>query len=128
MKSLTKLSVLVMLFFVTSINLFAQNAKEKIVGKWKTEDNTVVEVFKDASNNYSIKQISAVKAADKKHDSKVIGKNITGTNNDYAGMVIDPSNNKEYKAKWILSADEKKLALSVKWGFLSFKETWTKMN
>jgi uncharacterized protein (DUF2147 family) len=128
MKSLTKFSIIIILFLVQSKTLIAQDARGKLVSKWKTEDNTVLEIFKTQTNNYSVKQISAGKPADNKHNSKLIGKDIIGSNNDFTGTVIDPSNNKEYKAKWILSADEKTLKLSVKWGILSFKETWTKMN
>lgn len=128
MKSLKNLLLLTALVLIGSQNMMAQNAKEKIVGKWKTEDNTIVEVFKNSPNNYIIKQISAGKTEDKKYDSKVFGKDISGTNNDYNGIVIDPDNNKEYKAKWTLSTDVTKLTLNVKWGFISFKETWTKIN
>ena len=117
-----------MFFLLGFSSLIAQNVKEKIIGKWKTEDNTVVEVFKTTSNNYNIKQISAGKAEDKKFDSKVFAKDVTGSKNDYNGIVIDLSDNKEYKASWTMSDDATKLKLSVKWGFLSFKETWTKIN
>jgi uncharacterized protein (DUF2147 family) len=127
MKSLTRFSIIIILFLAQSKALIAQDARSKIVSKWKTEDNTILEIFKTQTNNYAVKQISAGKPADNKHNSKLIGKDIIGSS-DFTGIVIDPSNNKEYKAKWTLSADEKTLKLSVKWGILSFKETWTKMN
>jgi uncharacterized protein (DUF2147 family) len=128
MKLLKNCLILATFFLINAQSLLAQNAQDKIVCKWKTEDNTVVEIYKTPSNNLAVKQLSAGKEADKKYNSKVIGKDILGKNNEFTGIVIDPSNNKEYKATWTLSADATKLTLSVKWGFMSFKETWFKMN
>jgi uncharacterized protein (DUF2147 family) len=105
---------------------FAQSTTAKIAGRWKTEDKAVLEVYLTTANNFAIKQISAEKDKDKKDNGKLIGKGITGTGNEYAGIVIDPSNNKEYKAKWTTSEDGKTMYIKVKWGLINFNEKWIK--
>jgi uncharacterized protein (DUF2147 family) len=126
MKSFIKFSVLLLLLGASS-GIFAQNSKEKIISQWKTEDKSVLE-FHQTSTGFVLKQISAGKEADKKYDTMVIGKDITGSNKNFSGTVMDSSDKKEYKAKWTLSDDEKTLILNVKWGILSFKETWVRVN
>lgn len=104
----------------------AQTTPDRLIGKWITEDKTVVEFLRGV-NSYSIKQIAAVKDSDKKFDGKQIGKGLVASgDNDYTGIVIDPSDDKEYKATWTLAADGKSIRLKVKWGFLGFNESWTK--
>lgn len=104
----------------------AQTIADKLVGKWVTEDKTVVEFYK-CNSSLCIKQLTAGKEKDRKYNGKVIGKNIaTVSDTELKGIVIDPDNNKEYNAKWMVSADGKTISLKVKWGLLSFNEKWMK--
>ncbi len=120
-----KISFLFLLSF--SSQLMAQNGGESLVGKWQTEDKTILEVFKTGVV-FSIKQRSAIKAKDKVHNGKMIGKTITFfENSEYKGIVIDPSNNKEYKAVFTITANGKSLKMQVKWGLINFTETWVRL-
>jgi uncharacterized protein (DUF2147 family) len=118
-----KVSLLLVASIVTMLS-FGQTTS--IAGKWKTEDNSIVEVILSTAKSYFVTQISAGKEKDKPFNGKVVGKGFTGANNEYSGTVIDPSNNKEYGAKLIISADGKSMKLRVKWGLLSFNEKWIK--
>jgi uncharacterized protein (DUF2147 family) len=115
------------LLLTISTQLFAQKKGENIVGKWQTEDNTILEVFK-TGNSFSIKQLVASKEKEKINNGKIIGKEFVFSNDtDNKGIVIDPSNNKEYKSLISVDEDGKSLKLKVKWGFINFNETWKKM-
>jgi uncharacterized protein (DUF2147 family) len=121
-----KMLLSVLLITVAS-QLFAQKNVETLIGKWQTEDNTIVEMFKNG-NTISIKQITAAKEKEKINNGKIIGRDFLYSEKmEYKGTVINPENNKEYKALLILAADNKSLKLKVKWGFLSFNETWKKI-
>jgi uncharacterized protein (DUF2147 family) len=92
-----------------------------------TEDKTMVEIFKNG-NSFFVKQISAISEKEKVNIGKMIGKElIFNEKSDYKGIVVDPSNNKEYKALFTVADDGKSLRLKVKWGFIGFNETWKKM-
>lgn len=115
------------LLFIISTQLFAQKNGENLAGKWQTEDNAIVEIFK-IGNSFSIKQISSPKEKDKLNNGKIITKELVFAENaDYKGIVIDPSNNKEYKGIFTVASDGKSLKLKVKWGFINFSEIWKKM-
>jgi uncharacterized protein (DUF2147 family) len=119
-------TVLAVILIAASMQLFAQTTGDKIIGKWKTKDNTILDVSK-VSSSFVIKQVSAEKEKEKKDNGKQIGKDISpSSGNEFKGIVIDPSDNKEYKATWIMADDGKSLKLKVKWGLLSFSETWVK--
>lgn len=110
-----------------SSQIFAQNKTEAILGKWLTEDYTILEVMQ-IDKSICIKQLSTNKEKEKIHNGKLIGKGlVTSNKTEYNGVVIDPSNSKEYKGLFTLSADGKSLNLKVKWGFLNFNETWKKL-
>lgn len=115
------------LLLTLSPQIFAQKNGENLIGKWKTEDKTIVEIFKNG-NSFSVKQISAISEKEKVNIGKLIGKElIYNENNDYKGIVIDLSNNKEYKALFTVADDGKSLKLKVKWGFINFNETWKRL-
>jgi uncharacterized protein (DUF2147 family) len=112
---------------IVSSQVFAQNTTETILGKWLTEDYTIIEVLK-IDNAICLKQLATNKEKEKINNGKFIGKGFVTTNKtEYNGMVIDPSNSKEYKGLLTLSANGKTLNLKVKWGFLNFNETWKKL-
>jgi uncharacterized protein (DUF2147 family) len=119
----TKIILMLCMLFA-SAQAFSQTNTATIFGKWKTEDNSIVE-FSQSGTAIILKQVSTPKEKDKKDNGKQLGKNIIASNsNEYKGIVIDPSNNKEYKGTWTISSDGKKLKLKVKWGFINFSETW----
>jgi hypothetical protein len=94
----------------------AQNAKAKWVGKWITEDNSLMEIHTNGIK-LQIKQIKAGVEKDRKHDDKIVGKDLVATDKGLSGIMIDHDSGKEYK-------EGKSLTLSVKWGFLNFNEVW----
>jgi uncharacterized protein (DUF2147 family) len=115
------------LLIILSTQLFAQKGAEPILGKWLTEDNSILEFFKSGST-IAVKQLNAGKEKDKKDNGKLVAKNLLSANKiEYNGTVIDPSNSKEYEAVFTMAPDGKSLKLKVKWGFISFKETWKKL-
>jgi uncharacterized protein (DUF2147 family) len=115
------------ILMAATTQLCGQKNTENIVGKWKTEDNTIVEFLPNGST-ICIKQLVAAKEKDKKDNGKLLGKDLVlASKNQFNGIMIDPSNNKEYKATIILSEDGKSLVLKVKWGFINFNETWKKI-
>lgn len=122
-----KTKMILMLFMLfASVQAFTQTNATNLLGKWITEDNSIVE-FSQSGTAIILKQISTPKEKDKKDNGKQIGKNIIlSSNNEYKGIVIDPSNNKEYKGTWTIGSDGKKLKLKVKWGFINFSESWVR--
>jgi len=117
---------LVVLLMTASAQLFAQTNTDKIIGKWQSEEKAVLEVYLTTGNNFAAKQLSAIKQKGKQNNGKIVAKGITVAGKEYNGIVINPKDNKEYKANWTISDDGKNLKMKVKWGLLSFKETWTK--
>lgn len=123
-----KKTLFIVLATLFTLHAFAQNITSNLIGTWQTEDKTIVEIYK-SGNTIGIKQISAVKEKDKKNNGKVIGKNLLAINaTECNGILIDPSDNKEYKAVFIVAPDGKTLKLKVKWGLLSFNEKWKKQS
>jgi uncharacterized protein (DUF2147 family) len=121
-----KSAFLAIAFLTVAFQLFAQTGAEKILGKWKAEDETVVE-FLTSDNGIIIRQISAIKEKDRKDNGKQVGKDVMLSADDrFKGIVIDPSDKKEYKAEWIISKDGHNVTMKVKWGFIVHSETWTR--
>jgi uncharacterized protein (DUF2147 family) len=119
-------SLMAVVLAITTLQLFAQTDAEKILGKWKAGDDIVVEFLK-YNSGITINQVSAVKEKDKKDNGKQIGKDVIPVAADkFTGIVIDPSDKKEYKAEWTIAKDGKSLRLKIKWGFMSHSETWTR--
>jgi hypothetical protein len=115
------------LLMIVSAQVFAQKNGEILIGKWQTEDKTIIEIF-NTGHIIAIKQVSSTKEKDKKYNGKTLGKNIVFVNNtEYDVIMIDPANRKEYKGVLIYTEDGKSLELKVKWGMLSFNETWKKI-
>ena len=115
------------ILLVLATQVSAQTVNDKLLGKWLTKDNAVVEFF-ISGTTLSFKQISAKKEKDKKDNGKILGKNIANSSGkEFKGIVINPDNNKEYSSVFIVSDDGKKLLLKVKWGFINFNEDWVKV-
>ncbi len=120
-------NTIILLLLSIGLPTFAQNNVDAYVGKWITEDNTVVEIVK-AGTSVSIKQTKASKPKEKINDGKWIGKNfIEVSTTEMKGIVINPEDGKEYKAILIIASDKKTMKLKVKWGLISFNETWKKL-
>ena len=118
--------IFVMFLFLTK-QASAQSVNDKILGKWLTKDEVVMEVSANGNALY-VKQVSAKNEKNKKDNGKIVGKNITNSSGkEFKGIIIDPDNNKEYSSIFTISADGKKLLLSIKWGFMSFSENWYKV-
>jgi hypothetical protein len=121
-----KLGFTALLITITT-QIFAQKNGELLIGKWQTKDNAIVEIFKNG-NSTTIKQVSATKEKEKINNGKIIGKELVFVNKTECNVImIDLSNKKEYKGILIYAEDSKSLKLKVKWGLLSFNETWKKI-
>lgn len=116
--------ITLMLFLFVSSRTVAQNG---LIGKWQTEDKVVIE-FSTCGKFFCAIQTSAAQEKHKKDNGIAIAREVVqGKENTYIGTVIDPSNGKEYKATWTLSADAKILSLNVKWGFINYNEKWQRL-
>jgi uncharacterized protein (DUF2147 family) len=101
----------------------AQDARAKWLGKWITEDNSLMEVYANGAK-LEVKQIKAGVEQDRKHDGKIVCKDLVATDKGLSGIMIDHDSGKEYKGILTMDKDGKSLTLAVKWGFLSFKDVW----
>lgn len=118
-------TIICILLGIISIYCFAQ--KDKVIGKCKTEDKTIVEVILVKPNEYKIKQISTHNNEDPYDNGKFIGEFTLVSSNEWKGMFFDSKEQKSYQAKFVLTKDGK-LSISVKWGLLNYKENWEKVN
>jgi len=106
--------------------LSAQDGKS-VVGKYHEEKHSLtIEMFRDGST-YSARQIDTPEEQKKKYNGQLIAKNISIAGTKLSGIVISNTNGKEYPATWMISTDQNSLALKIKWGFLSFSDTWRKI-
>jgi uncharacterized protein (DUF2147 family) len=121
MNRLFLISIFVSIFF----NISAQAQQSDLVGKWLTPDKDVIEFYQDGKT-LTGKQISSLDY--KKNNNKVIARDLIpkGTR-VFEGTVIDPKDNKTYKGRFIIDEDGTELELKVKWGFMSFNETWKRV-
>ena len=66
---------------------------------------------------------------DKNNNNKVVAKELKATTAKvFEGIVIDPKDNKTYHGRFTINDSGTQLNLKVKWGFLSFNETWKRVN
>jgi uncharacterized protein (DUF2147 family) len=116
------------IFMLFSMFTFGQNTNNALLGKWLTKDKVVVEIYQ-TGKTMTLKQISANNAKDSRDNGKILGKNLVASSNtnEFLGTMIDPSNGKEYQSKINIAGDKKSLNLQVKWGFINFNETWSKL-
>lgn len=114
------------ILLLASSQVVGQAKLDDLAGKWITEDNAVME-FSKMGAAMVIRQIEAEKIMDKKYNGKVVGKDVVHeSGSEFRGVIVDPSNGKEYKATWNLSANGKRLLLKIKWGLVNFSETWAR--
>jgi uncharacterized protein (DUF2147 family) len=113
----------IILITASLVDSNAQNGKNKWLGKWITEDNSLMEVYANGPR-LEVKQLKAGAEKDRKHDGKLVAKDLVDTDGGLSGVMIDNDSGKEYKGILVMDKGEKTLTLSVKWGFLSFTDVW----
>jgi uncharacterized protein (DUF2147 family) len=117
-------TIICILLGIISINCLAKN--NKVIGKWKTEDKTIVEIVLVKPNEYKIKQISSNNTEEAYDNGKIVGEFTSVSSNEWKGLLFDTKEQKSYQAKFVLTKDGK-LLVSVKWGLLSYTENWEKV-
>lgn len=113
---------IVSIFF--SISTRAQQAD--LVGKWLTPDEDVIEFYQDGKT-LTGKQTRSLNY--KKNSNKIVARDLVPKDSRvFEGTVIDPKDNKTYKARFVINEDGTELELNVTWGLISFSETWQREN
>ncbi|SEW43771.1 Uncharacterized conserved protein, DUF2147 family [Chitinophaga sp. YR573] len=113
----------VLVFF--SINSWAQQAT--LVGRWITPDKDKIEFYIEGQT-ITGKQISTETEKDKKNNNKIIATGLKATSPMvFEGTIIDPKDDKTYKGRFIMNEAGTAIELKVKWGLLSFNETWKRV-
>jgi len=99
-----------------------------VAGRYLEEKNKItIEVYREGAG-YAAKQIDVLDPKKKKDNGKLIAKDMIAVGNTLTGTVISTTNGKEYRASWELSNDRSSLALKIKFGFLSFSDTWKRVD
>lgn len=116
------------LIFSVFFGFISHAQQAAITGKWKTPDKDIIEFYAEGPV-FTAKQISSETEKDKGNNSKIIAKELKPTTAKvFEGIVIDPKDNKTYHGRFTINDSGTQLTLKVKWGFLSFNETWTRVN
>jgi len=124
-----KRSIVLAIVIVAScaLGLSAQDTMS-VVGEYREEKNKItLEVYGDGAG-YAAKQIDKPDPKKKQDNGKIIAKDMIVFDNKLTGTVISTTNGKEYPASWEISNDRSSLALKIKWGFLSFSDTWKRID
>ncbi|AMR33092.1 hypothetical protein A0256_17560 [Mucilaginibacter sp. PAMC 26640] len=118
----------VLTLFVVFLSCICSAQQAAITGRWETPDKDIIEFYPDGAF-FSAKQISTSSEKDKINNNKIIARELRLTiNKVFDGIVIDPKDNKTYHGQFTVNENGTELNLKVKWGFLSFKETWKRIN
>jgi uncharacterized protein (DUF2147 family) len=116
------------LIFSVFFGFISRAQQVAIIGKWKTPDKDIIEFYSEGVV-FTARQISAETEKDKGNNNKIIAKELKSTTEKvFEGIVIDPKDNKTYHGRFTINDSGTQLNLKVKWGFLSFNETWTRVN
>ncbi|WEA00628.1 DUF2147 domain-containing protein [Mucilaginibacter sp. SJ] len=114
--------------FSVFFGLISQAQQAAITGKWITPDKDVIEFYAEGQV-ITAKQIGTETEKDKIYNNKTIAKELKSISAKvFEGIVIDPKDNKTYRGRFTISESGTELNLKVKWGFLSFNETWKRVN
>jgi uncharacterized protein (DUF2147 family) len=114
--------------FSVFFGLISHAQQAAITGKWETPDKDIIEFYAEGQV-LTAKQISTETEKDKNNNNKIIAKELKPTTAKvFEGIVIDPKDNKTYHGRFIINDSGTQLNLKVKWGFLSFNETWKRVN
>ena len=94
----------------------------------ETPDKDIIEFYPNGLL-FTAKQISTETEKDKINNNKTIARGLKSTiGKVFEGIVIDPKDNKTYHGRFTINDSGTQLNLKVKWGFLSFNETWKRIN
>lgn len=116
------------LFFSVFFGLISHAQQLSIAGKWKTPDKDIIEFYPEGQV-FTARQVSTEAKKNKGNNNKIIGKELKANGTKvFEGIVIDPKDNKTYHGRFTLSDSGAEMNLKVKWGFLSFNETWKRVN
>ncbi|GAA3990270.1 DUF2147 domain-containing protein [Mucilaginibacter dorajii] len=114
--------------FSVFFGLISHAQQVAIIGKWETPDKDIIEFYPEGQV-LTAKQISSETEKDKINNNKIIAKELKSmTTKVFEGIVIDPKDNKTYRGRFTINDSGTQLNLKVKWGFLSFNETWKRVN
>jgi uncharacterized protein (DUF2147 family) len=114
--------------FSVFFGLISHAQQAAITGKWETPDKDIIEFYAEGQV-LTAKQISTETEKDKNNNNKIIAKELKPTTAKvFEGIVIDPKDNKTYHGRFTINDSGTQLNLKVKWGFLSFNETWKRVN
>jgi uncharacterized protein (DUF2147 family) len=120
--------VLMTTVFFVFFGLISHAQQVAIIGKWETPDKDIIEFYSEGGL-LAAKQISTETEKDKINNNKTIAKELKSTKSKvFEGIVIDPKDNKTYHGRFTINDVGTQLNLKVKWGFLSFNETWKRVN
>jgi uncharacterized protein (DUF2147 family) len=120
--------IIMIAVFSVFFGLISHAQQAAIIGKWQTPDKDIIEFYPEGQV-LTAKQISTEAEKDKINNNKTIAKELKSTTAKvFEGIVIDPKDNKTYHGRFTINDSGTQLTLKVKWGFLSFNETWTKVN
>jgi uncharacterized protein (DUF2147 family) len=114
--------------FSVFFGLISHAQQLALIGKWETPDKDVIEFYPEGQL-LTAKQVSTETEKDKINNNKIIAKELKSTTAKvFEGIVIDPKDNKTYHGRFTINESGTQLNLKVKWGFLSFNETWKRVN
>ena len=114
--------------FSVFFGLISHAQQAAIIGKWETPDKDIIEFYPNGLL-FTAKQISTETEKDKINNNKTIARGLKSTTGKvFEGIVIDPKDNKTYHGRFTINDSGTQLNLKVKWGFLSFNETWKRIN
>ncbi|SDP27895.1 hypothetical protein SAMN05428975_0970 [Mucilaginibacter sp. OK268] len=120
--------VMMTTLFSVFFGLISHAQRAAIIGKWETPDKDIIEFYSEGPV-FTARQISAEIEKDKGNNNKIIAKELKSTTAKvFEGIVIDPKDNKTYHGRFTINDSGTQLNLKVKWGFLSFNETWKRVN
>ncbi|MGF7073050.1 DUF2147 domain-containing protein [Mucilaginibacter sp. 3215] len=114
--------------FSVFFGLISHAQQLAITGKWQTPDKDIIEFYPEGQL-FTARQIGTETEKDKNNNNKIIAKELKpAAAKIFEGIVIDPKDNKTYHGWFIINDTGTELQLKVKWGFLSFNETWKRVN
>ncbi|OKS84639.1 hypothetical protein RG47T_0071 [Mucilaginibacter polytrichastri] len=120
--------VFMTILFSVFFGFISRAQQVAIAGKWETPDKDIIEFYPEGLM-FTAKQISTETEKDKVNNNKIVAKELQSTAAKvFEGIVIDPKDNKTYHGKFTINDTGTQLNLKVKWGFLSFNETWKRIN
>lgn len=120
--------VIMTTLFSVFFGLISHAQRAAIIGKWETPDKDIIEFYPDGQL-LTAKQIGTETEKDKINNNKTIAKELKSISAKvFEGIVIDPKDNKTYHGCFTINDSGAQLNLKVKWGFLSFNETWKRVN